>query len=66
MAPDIGNLHLTSKKGRICCIIPTLQAMYVYFTLQYSNAVTTTGIVFVKRRVGHLPYEDDKDVCNVT
>ena len=28
----------------------------------HSNAVTTTGIVFVKRRVGHLPYEDDKDV----
>ena len=26
------------------------------------NAVTTTRIVFVKRRVGHLPYEDDKDV----
>ena len=34
----------------------------IYNSLYCSNSVTTTGIVFVKRRVGHLPYEDDKDV----
>ena len=28
----------------------------------YSDAVATSGVLFVKRRVGHLPYEDDKDV----
>ena len=60
MVPDIGNLHLTSKKGKISCTVCSLQATYVLF--YNSNAVTTTGIVFVKRRVGHLPYEDDKDV----
>ena len=39
--------------------------MYVhsvnYYT-QLSDTVTTSGVVFVKKHVGHLPYEDDKDV----
>lgn len=34
----------------------------IYTSLYDSDAVTTSGIIFIKKRVGHLPYEDDKDV----
>lgn len=36
-----------------------------YISLHDSDAVTASGVVFVKKHVGHLPYEDDKDVSLV-
>lgn len=67
MVPDIGSLHLISRKGKINHS-DILQATYIATYMCYlynSNAVTTSGVVFVKRHIGHLPYEDDKDVCKV-